>query len=192
MNAIILAGGKSIRFGSDKAFAKIGDSTLIESLFLSLSLVFNKIIIVTNFKERYKNFPAIITEDIFKDAGPLGGLYAGLKASNSDRNFVVACDMPLVNLMLIKYMAGLIDGDAIVPMINGKVEPLHAVYSKKCISAVEAQLKSGIYKIQEVFNLVDTRYIKEDVINKYDPSLLSFLNINLQKDMQKIKACLKY
>ncbi|PIS30948.1 hypothetical protein COT42_02045 [Candidatus Saganbacteria bacterium CG08_land_8_20_14_0_20_45_16] len=43
MNAIVLAGGKSSRFGSDKAFAKLGDSTIAESLFFPLSLLFKKI-----------------------------------------------------------------------------------------------------------------------------------------------------
>jgi len=190
MNAIVLAGGKSSRFGSDKAFAKIGDLTIVESLFFPLSLLFKKIIVVTNFPEKYQAFPVQIVTDKIKGQGPLGGIYTGLLASDSERNFVVACDMPLINPRLIRYLVSIKEGQIVIPQAHGKLEPLFAIYSKSCLPAIASQLKAGDNKIQNFFDKVNTNIIKEEVFKKFDPTLTSFLNINLQKDLKKISACL--
>ena len=185
-NAIVLAGGKSSRFGSDKAFAKIGDSTIVESLFFPLSLLFRKIIVVTNFPEKYQAFPVKIVTDKIREHGPLGGIYSGLLASDTERNFVVACDMPLINPRLVRYLSGIKEGQVVVPSIADKLEPLFAIYAKSCLPAIERQLTTGNNKIQDFFAEVNVRYVSKEEIKEYDPNLTSFLNINLQKDLKKI------
>jgi len=194
MNAIVLAGGQSSRFGSDKAFAKIGDLTIVESLFFPLSLLFKKIIVVTNFPEKYQAFPVQIVTDKIKGQGPLGGIYTGLLASDSERNFVVACDMPLINPRLIQYLSSIQEGAVVVPKINDKLEPLFAIYAKSCLPAIERQLTAGKNKIQDFFAEVNVRYVAEIELKKFDPTLTSFLNINLQKDLRKIPnySCANY
>jgi len=187
ISAIVLAGGKSSRFGQDKAFAKLGDSTIVESLFFPLFLIFDQVIVVTNYPEKYQRFPVKVVVDKVKERGPLGGIYTGLLASNTERNFVVACDMPLVNPRLISYLASIKEGQVVVPQIKDKLEPLLAVYSKSCLPAIEAQLRTGNNKIQNFFDKVNTNVIKEEYIKRFDPTLTSFLNINLQKDLRKIK-----
>lgn len=188
MNAIVLAGGKSSRFGFDKAFAKLGDSTIVESLFFPLSIIFKKIIVVTNFPEKYKVFPVQIVTDYIRARGPLGGIYSGLLASDSERNFMVACDMPLLNPRLVRYLASIQEGQVVVPRSKEKLEPLHAVYSRSCLPAIAKQLAGGDNKIQNFFNKVNVRYVEEAEIKKFDPGLTSFLNINLQKDLLKISS----
>ncbi|MBU0672619.1 MAG: molybdenum cofactor guanylyltransferase, partial [Candidatus Margulisbacteria bacterium] len=190
LNAIVLAGGRSSRFGTDKAFVKVGGSTIIESLLFPLSLIFEKIIVVTNHAEKFQKFPVELVEDRIKGLGPLAGLHSGLLASDQQRNFVVACDMPLLNPRLIQYICSVPYGQIVVPRIKDKVEPLHAVYSKACIPIIEEQIASGDYKIQNSFGKADVCYVEEEAIRKFDPSLTSFLNINLQKDLKKIVSCL--
>jgi len=190
VSCIILAGGKSSRFGYDKAFAKIGDLTIVESLFFPLSLIFKKIIVVTNFPEKYRAFPVQIVTDKIRERGPLGGIYTGLLASESERNFVVACDMPLINPRLVSYLAAIKEGQVVVPRIADKLEPLFAIYAKSCLPAIEKQLTAGKNKIQDFFAEVAVRYVAQEEITKFDPTLTSFLNINLQKDLKKISACL--
>ena len=191
MNAIVLAGGQSSRFGSDKAFAKIGDLTIVESLFFPLSLIFKKIIVVTNFPEKYRAFPVQIVTDKIRERGPLGGIYSGLLASDSERNFVVACDMPLINPRLIRYLVSIKEGQIVIPQAHDKLEPLFAIYSKSCLPAIASQLKAGDNKIQNFFDKVNTNIIKEEVLKKFDPALTSFLNINLQKDLKQLKSQVK-
>jgi len=190
-NAIVLAGGRSSRFGTDKAFVKVGGSTIVESLLFILRPLFPKVIVVTNHPEKYQAFPVQIVEDRIKGLGPLVGIYSGLLASDSERNFVVACDMPLLNPRLIRYLASIPKGDVVVPMIKDKLEPLHAIYSKSCLSAIANQIASGDYKIQNFFDKVAACYVGENEIRKYDPSLTSFLNINLQKDLKKIDQLIR-
>lgn len=192
MNCIILAGGKSLRFGDDKPFAKIGNSTLIEHIIAVLSPLFKDLILVTNYPKKYAGFPVYAIEDKIKNIGPLGGIYTGLLASDSYHNFIVACDMPLLNPSLISHMISLIknDADVIIPNINNKLEPLHAIYGKKCIKAIESQISTGNYKIQDFYCFVNIMHIEEAQLRIFDPGLLSFLNINLQQDLAKIGNCL--
>ena len=191
VNAIVLAGGKSRRFGTDKAFAKVGGALMIESLLSVLNLVFKRIIVVTNYPLKYQGFPVEIVEDNVKGIGPLAGIQAGLQASDSERNFVVACDMPLIKASLIHYISNLAEGQVVVPRIGERLEPLHGVYSKSCLPAIERQIKAGHYKIQDFYNQVDVCYVEEVEIKRFDPELMSFLNINLQKDLARIETCLK-
>lgn len=191
LNAIVLAGGRSSRFGQDKAFAKVGDSTIIESLLFSLKIFFSKIIVVTNHVDKYRKFPVQVVEDRIKGMGPLVGIYSGLLVSNTERNFVVACDMPLLNPRLISYICSIPEGEVLVPRVKDKLEPLHAIYSRSCIPAIEAQLATGDYKIQNFFDKVETEYVEEDELRMFDPNLTSFLNINLQKDLKKIDQLIR-
>jgi len=107
-------------------------------------------------------------------------------ASDTERNFVVACDMPLINPRLVRYLSGIKEGQVVVPSIADKLEPLFAIYAKSCLPAIERQLTTGNNKIQDFFAEVNVRYVSKEEIKKYDPNLTSFLNINLQKDLKKI------
>ncbi|MBN1150988.1 molybdenum cofactor guanylyltransferase [candidate division WOR-3 bacterium] len=184
--AVILAGGKSTRFGSDKAFAKFGDSTLVESVFYCLKKIFENIIIVTNNPGHFPRFDALIVKDRVAGKGPLGGIYTGLKMSISPRIFVFACDMPFLNEGFINYMISIDKGDVIVPKIGCFTEPLHAIYSLSCLEHIEKQLLVNDNKIQNFFGKVDTVYIAEKTSRKFDPELKMFFNINEKKDITRI------
>ncbi len=102
--AIILAGGKSSRMGFDKQFLKIKERLLIENLIQRLKPSFSEIVIVTNRPEEYKSLPVIVTQDVFKGIGPLAGIHAGLLKSTSRFSYIIACDMPNINIEFINYM----------------------------------------------------------------------------------------
>jgi molybdopterin-guanine dinucleotide biosynthesis protein A len=190
VDGIILAGGRSLRFGEDKAFVKLGKVTLIEYLIGLLSPVFDQLIVVANDSARLKNYPVTVIEDVFKGIGPLGGIYSGLLESKSDFSFVFACDMPLIRPSLIKYMQS-VSADVVIPRVRDKVEPLHAIYSKKCLPAIEEQIKTGDYKIQNFLSGLDVRYLEEEEIRRFDPELVCFLNLNTKNDLGKVVSCLK-
>ena len=192
INCIILAGGKSIRFGNDKVLEKIGNTNLLEQVISRIDPLSKEIIIVTA-KERsfvqLANHPKVkIVTDIFPGQGSLGGIYTGLVTSKSFYNLVVAADMPFLNVSLLRYMIKVADGyDFILPKINNWYEPLHAIYSRNCISPIEAILEQGKKVIVELFNYVKIRYVEAGEVDKFDPQHLSFFNINTIEDMERAK-----
>ena len=178
-----------MRLGHDKTAETVGNTSLLERVVFYLSLFNSDIIIVTASKQSLSQFigyPKLrIVADTYPDKGPLGGIYTGLVASDSLYNLVVADDMPFLNQALLRYLIQLCgDFDLVVPRLGSMVEPLHAVYSKSCLTPVENLLKQGSLKIQELFNLVRVRYVEAEEINRFDPRHLSFFNINTEADLE--------
>src|SRR3989338_5642445 len=108
MTAIVLAGGKATRMGGrNKAFLKIGGKTIIENLLDKLNPIFGKILIIANVPAQFNQSLVTsyqntkIISDIIPEKGPLGGIYTGLMTSRAKFNFVIACDMPFIDIWLI-------------------------------------------------------------------------------------------
>ena len=133
MTGIILAGGCNSRLDRPKAFIHISGISIIENAIRLLEKEFDKIIIIANEENKYNHFGYPVVCDIYKKMGPLGGIHAGLKFSDTHYNFVIACDMPFLNNKLIAHQKSARFGfDAIVPEHTGYFEPLCAIYSKGC------------------------------------------------------------
>lgn len=187
MTAIILAGGKSSRFGFDKAFIKIKGIPLIKRQINLLKSIFKKIIIVTDTAQKYRLRNIKVVSDIIKNSGPLSGIHSALTASDSFYNFIVACDMPFLNKRLIRYMIRQKNNyDVLVPEIDGRYHPLFGVYSKNCIPVIEDLLKKDKRKVSGIFPKVKSRFIPKCRIQKFDKDLLSLVNINTRQDLAKI------
>lgn len=126
--------------------------------------------------------------DIYPGKSSLGGIYTGLVYSTSFHNLVVACDMPFLNVDLLRYMIDLSpDFDAVIPRIGDLKEPLHAVYSTNCLPQMERLLKEGNLKIADILDSVRVRYVEENEINRFDPEHLSFFNINTEADLERAR-----
>jgi molybdopterin-guanine dinucleotide biosynthesis protein A len=187
MTGIILAGGKSSRINTNKAFLKIGETPIIEVIIKILQKVFNQIIIVTNNTEKFQYIGVKIVKDLIPEKGPLGGIYSGLKISGDFHNFVVACDMPLLNTDLIKFMLENKNGfDAIVPKLDASYQPLYAIYSKNCTNVIKTQIQDGNLKITDFLHNVRLKEISKETIKMFDPKLLSFFNINTYTDYKEV------
>ncbi len=193
---IVLAGGKGTRLGCYKALETINNESLIQRAVSSLSFFNSDIIVVTGKGQhlpQFTSYPRLrIVTDAYDAKGPLVGIYTGLLASASSYNFVVACDMPLLNRALIGYMLELSVGfDVVIPRVGSLVEPLHAVYSKGCISAIEQLLKGGNHKIDRLLDLVKVRYVEAGEIDRFDPEHFSFFNINTKADFEVARGLVK-
>ncbi len=187
--SIILAGGKNLRLGRNKAFEVIKGTTIIERVYERLKPISSQIIIVTSWAQFdiELDLQADIVADIYPEVGPLGGIYTGLTASISDVNIVAACDMPFLNTELLSYMTKVLgEYDAVVPRLsNTLIEPLHAVYSKKCLSRIDRRINAKQLSIHAFLDEVNVRYLEEEESRRIDPELLSFFNINYQTDLDK-------
>jgi molybdopterin-guanine dinucleotide biosynthesis protein A len=189
MTAIILAGGKSSRFGQSKALQVIGSKSLIQWVVDRLAILSTEIIIATAYGEAIPCSSTVMMKtvaDIYPGKGPLGGIYSGLVASSSSQIIVAGCDTPFLSVSLLEYMAQtLVDSDVALPRIGEMIEPLCAVYSKNCLVPIQGLLKQNELRISALFSMVRVRYIEEDEINRFDPEHLSFFNINSQDKLER-------
>jgi len=128
-----------------------------------------------------------ILVDLYPDKGPLGGIYTGLMASRSSHNIVVACDMPFLNTELLRYMIEISGGfDAVVPRLGeGMAEPLHAIYSRNCLSNMKVRLERNQLGVHSFLNTICVGYVEREECQRLDPQLLSFFNINYQSDLDR-------
>lgn len=194
-SAIILSGGKSSRMGEeDKPLLPFGEGeTIIRFIIKKLQGLFWEIILVTRSPQKYDDCGARVVKDIYQ-AGPLGGLHAGLYYSRSPFAFVMACDMPFINLQLVEYMIERKkrETDILIPEINRKLEPLHALYHRDCLPIIEKAIEEKSFKIISFFPYVDVEYLPCTIMKEIDRDLHSFFNINTREDYRealKMRRC---
>jgi len=161
---------------------------MIEKVCEILRLVFSHLLIVTNTPDEYSFLNIPMTGDLIKGLGPIGGIYSGLYYMETEAGFFVACDMPFLNRELICHMLDIASGyDAVVPKIDWMFEPLHALYTKKCIPAIKSTIDSHKRQIINCFNDIHVKYVSEQEIRAFDPEILSFLNINRPYDIIRMQ-----
>lgn len=186
--AIILAGGKSSRMGFDKQLLKINERRLMDSLIQKLSREFEEIIIVTNRPELYIGLSHIITKDILEDKGALGGIHAGLNYSSSKYAFVIACDMPNVNMDYVRFMKDRLSESnsfGCVTKFGNWIEPFGSFYSTDIINDIEKYLEIGRRSINVLLKSLNITYIEENAARKFSPNWDMFLNLNTKEDLDK-------
>ena len=184
ITGIILAGGKSSRYGANKAFVEINGVQLIERVITVMGSLFERLILITNTPHEYAHLNLPMYEDLIKGLGPIGGVLTGLEAISDESGFFVACDMPFINGDLIHYMVEVRDDyDAVVPRISWKMEALHALYRKSCLTAIRELIESNEYQTIKFFNKVRVRYVDWDEIRAFDPIRRSFFNVNSPQEL---------
>jgi molybdopterin-guanine dinucleotide biosynthesis protein A len=189
ITSILLAGGRSARLGKDKAFLQVNGQFLIERTLRRLGQISEELVIVANEVDRYEQFEGMVITDVYPGKGALGGTFSGLRRASNHHSLVVACDMPFLNVSLLRYMQGLAaDYDVVIPRVGGLTEALHAIYSKNCLPFMERQLRMGDLRIVHFFPQVRVRYVEQEEIETFDPEHLSFFNINSQEDLERARA----
>ncbi|MBN1410862.1 MAG: molybdenum cofactor guanylyltransferase [Spirochaetales bacterium] len=192
MTGIILAGGSSSRMEArDKHLLKLNGKTILDITLGKMKTIFPEVILVTSHDglPEYKTVSetgTIVVEDILPGKNALGGIYTGLWNARFDSCFVTACDMPFLNIDLIRHIINIHgEYDITIPVLNGKFEPLHAVYSKNCLDTIRRQIEDGNLKIFHYLRKMKINEIGEDRLRRYDPDLLSFFNVNTKADFEK-------
>jgi len=179
VTGVILAGGKSLRYGRNKALVKIDGIPLIERVINVMRSLFRHLILITNTPDEYSYLKLPMHEDLIKGLGPLGGIFTALMTIKNQAGFFVACDMPHLNRELIHHMVEVrYDFDAVVPRTQAGTEALHALYGKGCLPQIKRLIDSSQYQTLRFFPKVSVRYVDENEIRRFDPQLESFFNIN--------------
>ncbi|HPE76143.1 MAG TPA: molybdenum cofactor guanylyltransferase [Draconibacterium sp.] len=180
ITGIILSGGQSKRMGTDKALIHINEKTLLDNAIDICSNFFSPILISSNHRNHEKTGYKVIPDEII-NCGPMGGIYSSLKQSVTDWNFVMSVDAAFVETEFIKYIISETgDFDAIIPIHQNGKEPLIALYHKDSLAEMKKMLDLGNFKIQNLLNLINTRYVDSQDFVKRFPKL--FRNLNRPED----------
>jgi len=188
LGAIILAGGKSRRFGSNKALYRLNDIPLIQYMTDIVTQITSNIIIITNSPELYNFLPYPKHSDLIPATGPLGGIYTGLYYAKAHYNLVLPCDMPFINFQCIEYLYQQSIGyDIAVPVHDNLFEPLCAIYAKSCLPNMQIQLTAKKYQICQLYERLKTHRIPFSSALPFYHSKI-FTNINSPQDLELVKT----
>lgn len=183
--AFILAGGKSTRMGSDKAFVMLDGRTLLARSLDEARCVAGDVRIVGS-AEKFAAFAPVV-EDVFRDCGPLGGIHAALRASSANLNLVLAVDVPFAARELLRYLimrAQRSSRVVTVPRVGGGWQPLCAVYRREFAGTAETALRAGRYKIDALFAEVNVQAIQEAELAQAGFAPALFRNLNTKHDLE--------
>ena len=191
--AVILAGGRSTRFGErDKATAPLGDQPLVRRVLERVAPVVDAVTINCRAAQQAAIADAIgpwrssvqFATDPEEDRGPVMGIAVGLAATEADHCAVVACDMPLVDPLLLRYLFVAIgDADAILPRPDAWYVPTQAVYNREgVLESMQAVADAGDKRILAALADRDVITVDAAVLDRLDAHA-SLQNINTQSEL---------
>ena len=183
---VLLAGGKSRRMGEDKRYLLVGEQTLFERGLHVLRSMFHEVLIVIAQDSAPLDSDARVVRDLVPDCGSLGGIYTGLMQATTPYIFVAACDMPFLNPEVISQFTNRRDtADIVMARLAARLHPIHALYGKGCLPAMEQMIVARRLKIQELLSHVSLRvqYVTEPDLVTIDPTWRSFYNVNTPADL---------
>jgi len=187
----ILAGGQSRRFGRDKTLVSINGRSMTSILADSISALSDDIMVICKNPGKFSDVKNVrLLADAYDKQCPLVGIITALVNAAYERVFVVSADTPFVQKKLVKHMS-LKEGDAVLPETDNKIHTLTGFYSKNLLINLEKQYFKGNYRIIDVMDEIDVKYVNEEECRQYDENLLSFININTQKDYKDAMEILK-
>ncbi len=185
--AVILAGGKSRRFGSDKLKQIIDGKPLLNRAVEIAANHFQDVFISGTPETDIPGIKQI--PDLINDAGPIGGLYSSMKQIPADNFFLIAGDMPFIQpgaiqLLRDSFQPGL---DITVAQSERGLEPLFSIYNRRILPVLETQIRERKYALHALYNLVPINVVNFD-IHGYISEI--FFNINMQHDLTVAKNIL--
>jgi molybdopterin-guanine dinucleotide biosynthesis protein A len=160
LTGVILAGGANRRMkGELKALLPFGGQPLIARQVDRMTKLCDEMIVVTNNPKPYLHIldrSVRIITDFFADHGPLGGMHAALSLAKHSSVWVVGCDMPFISSKAAELLWNRKrDGfEAVIPLVAGKLFPLHGIYDRECKSYIEPLLKLGETKVSALLQHV--------------------------------------
>jgi molybdopterin-guanine dinucleotide biosynthesis protein A len=196
ITGLIVAGGKSTRFGSDKATAVMAGRMLVEWVARALAPSCERIVVVHARGQHIPRFdvgaPVAMIEDVYEAKGPLAGLVAGLQATETPLAFGASCDVPLIEQRLVTGLASLAaDYDIVIPQVDGFLQPLLAVYRpESCLPAFRSAIEREILKITAAYGGLRVRVVREQELRELGSTLESFANLNRPDDLARIETAL--
>jgi molybdenum cofactor guanylyltransferase len=190
MTGLVLAGGASTRMGADKALLTVAGETLVARVVRRLRPVCGEVLVASGGRPLPGLGDAEVA-DAVTDAGPMAGIVAGLEAAGTDLVAVVAVDLPLASADVLDALASSWDGEpAVVPLVDGRLQPLHAVYSRDAAPALRQRLEAGLRSPTDAVAALGARVVGTDGWSHLDPGGSFARNINRPEDLVALERSL--
>lgn len=180
MDFYILAGGRSRRLGRNKALVEIAGTTVIERILAAVPKG-HAVKIITDATHLFDFLPVAKMPDRIPGLGPIGGLHAGLSDTDTPYAFFLPCDLPLISTPLIERLMGEPgDADVVCYRTPRGVEPLCALYARRCLSTIEEHIQRGEYSLQRLLEALQVKML---------PSVEeeALFNLNTPKDLRLVQ-----
>ena len=190
MTSVVLAGGANKRYPAPKAFIEVDGVPVIErTLDVLRHVVGPDVVISTNEPERYSHLGVPLIGDTVKDAGPMGGIVSVFEATGAQELFVAACDMPFIKAEVVQYILDNRDKEgtkATVAVMDGRPQPLLAVYTSSLLGGIRERLATGRRSLTAMLEDMGAKMLEEKELRRIDPEGISFANVNTPEDYEKI------
>jgi molybdopterin-guanine dinucleotide biosynthesis protein A len=185
VSGIVLAGGKSSRMGMEKGLVEFRGKPLVTYAIDALKIVCDEILISSN-TDTYDFLGYPVISDVYPNCGPMGGIYSCLLKSKNQLNFVLSCDMPLINEEIVSALVGDSEGfDVTIPWHEKEYfEPLCAVYERNTIPVFAKFIEAGNFKIPDLLREVNTKKIQTGKGSGLDAEI--FFNVNSKKQLLEL------
>lgn len=192
LTGVLLAGGRSVRMGRDKAGLHFAGETLLPTLVARLQTCCERVVVVRREDQELPDLPpgVDVVQDLLPNLGPLGGLLTGLAVAPTPYVFLAACDLPLLDPSLVRWLGShpAREADVILPMRDGHAEPTHAIYGARCLGAIKQAVLSGELGMGTWLGAVRVERVDEAQWRAVDPDGRSFLNVNTPDDLARVET----
>ncbi len=185
---VIMAGGQSRRFGSNKAFANFMGKTFLERVLHTVSQVTERFVLSVKHESDYPLLKVDKVPDLIEGVGPMGGLYSCFKKLKAETLLLVACDMPLLSPQLIRFMLEFqCEEPIIVPEAGGRLHPLHSRYHRRLVPYIEKLIEENRFGMSELFKKVPFKIISQTDIGNFVDLEQVLTNINTRNELAMLE-----
>lgn len=185
----ILAGGRSVRMGRDKATAQFHGAPLVKEVYDRVREVFDDIMVVSSVHGAIEGVDAPLVKDILPIQSPVVGIATALIHSVRPRVFVVACDMPFLSVEAIRCIIAEARGEDItIPMAEGYYQPLHAMYARSCLAPLLRLIGLSQLKVSGILPYVSVKTVSDRPCFYTKKGSLVFSNINTPEELARGNA----
>ncbi len=187
-SGVLVAGGRATRMaGLPKGLLRVGGEPIAARTLRIFRRIFGATLVVANDRSPYAGLGAPIVGDLLAGKGAPAGVHAALSAATTPWIFTAACDMPFLSEGPVAYLAerrG--DARAVLVRWGGRLEPLHAFWSRECLPVFEDALCSGAPSLQELARAVSAHVVEEDEWRAVDPDGRALENVNTPADAVRL------
>jgi len=190
VSAAVLAGGASRRMAEDKAWLALADGRAFVARAVDvLAELASEVFIVAN-DPRFASLGVPVFADDHPGAGPLGGIATALRRASHARVLIAACDLPFMSPAVWRFLLGRLDTahDAVIPVVDGRWQVLHAVYTRAGLPIISNALRSGDLTVETAMRRLRSRSVPGEELRVVDPDLRSFMNVNTLDDLRLARA----
>lgn len=179
MKGIVLAGGKSSRFGSDKALALYQGVPLVRRAVFLLRSAGLHPAVITREGKRYSFLDCTVIEDKLPDLGPLGGLYTALLSFSHETFLTLSCDMPLISFKAVSVLMGQerAAGEVVIFEVDGRDQPFPGVYPQTLLPVICRHLTQERYSLKDLMDDFPVKRVPWTGASEF------FLNVNRTEDL---------